>query len=155
MSMTYSLQSDNDRRRDSARKRKKAVSWPKKRQMETEKPTQSPMSVLNKLLIYCYYIINFFELNVLQSCHGVSDFCCLLFGWSHLWSKEKVYVAKLWWLSYTSSLKEVCKKSESKTAGQWRIKPQQSTNIMDLSWYSMSDSFIIQRERDMTNLGKS
>lgn len=47
------------------------------------------------------------------------------------------------------------KKFESKTEGKWRIKPQQSTNIMDLSWYSMSDSFIIQRERDMTNLGKS
>lgn len=40
------------------------------------------------------------------------------------------------------------KKSESKTGGKWRIKPQQSTNIMDLSWYSMSDSFIIQRERE-------
>ncbi len=40
------------------------------------------------------------------------------------------------------------KKSESKAGKKWRIKPQQSTNIMDLSWYSMSDSFIIQRERE-------
>lgn len=34
---------------------KKLYHGPKRDRWKAEKPTQSPMSVLNKLLIYCYY----------------------------------------------------------------------------------------------------
>lgn len=55
MSMTYSLQSDNDRRSDSATEKiKHLYHSPKRERWKAEKRTQSPMSVLNKLLIYCY-----------------------------------------------------------------------------------------------------